>query len=383
MKGLLDAEMNPAPPPRIVRLNGMVPPARMKATQRWILPQDMNSDTGTGGNNIGHYFVPPKGRQTSSDARKPPTPSHGQLRPPHTATQSDSAKHQQLSTYRLQQSSTVKLQQPSTIILQQPSTVNLQRPSTVKLQQAATVKLREWQTQAEAELLRRFPLPEPVPLPQAPPSPPPSSTATPTPPPTTRHTPPTSTTTLISVKAPTRVPRRWLPAGMPTVPAAHRQTPMLRSPPAASSSVTTAQSACLRSKLTSSALSQCPQSALKNIMYYPIPHAVPRPPKPPLERSQMKSKAPRQIRLHDRSLPMIEESNIENDSALQAYLHKRWPPVIDDSDDSDDSDGSEDSEDSDDSDDSNIENEPLLQTPPHESWLPVIEGPDTETIPAV
>src|SRR5258706_10881538 len=82
-------------------------PLRAEATKRWIPPQNTNSDTDTGGSNVGHYFVPPKGPQTGSDARKSSTSSHGQpplsMRPPPTATQSDWAKHQQLFAVKLRE----------------------------------------------------------------------------------------------------------------------------------------------------------------------------------------------------------------------------------------------------------------------------------------
>ena len=69
MDTLLDAEMNPAPPPHIVPLNGIIPPARVEA----IPPQNTNSGAGTGGSNAGHYFVPPEFWQTGSDAHEPST----------------------------------------------------------------------------------------------------------------------------------------------------------------------------------------------------------------------------------------------------------------------------------------------------------------------
>ena len=83
-------------------------PARVvEATTRWIPPQSTNSDTDTGGSNVGHYFVSPKGPQAGSDARKPSTSSHGQppvpLRPPSTAANSDWAKHQQLFAVKLRE----------------------------------------------------------------------------------------------------------------------------------------------------------------------------------------------------------------------------------------------------------------------------------------
>ena len=93
--------MNPAPPslpPRPV-LNTVPLNPSMEAAQRRIPPQHPKSDTATGGRNVNHYFVPPKGPQTSSDAHKPSTSSHSQLhvpmRPPPTPPQSDWAKKQQ------------------------------------------------------------------------------------------------------------------------------------------------------------------------------------------------------------------------------------------------------------------------------------------------
>jgi hypothetical protein len=84
----------------------MDPPARVvEATQRWIPPQSTNSDTDTGGSNVGHYFVSPKGPQTGSDTRKPSTSSHGHpplpVRPSSTAAHSDWAKHQQVFAVKL------------------------------------------------------------------------------------------------------------------------------------------------------------------------------------------------------------------------------------------------------------------------------------------
>jgi len=104
---LLDAEMNPAPPslpPRPV-LNTVPLNPGAEAAQRRIPSQHPKSDTATGGRNVNHYFVPPKGAQTSSDARKPSTSIHSQLhvpmrppvptRPPPNPPQSDWAKKQQ------------------------------------------------------------------------------------------------------------------------------------------------------------------------------------------------------------------------------------------------------------------------------------------------
>jgi hypothetical protein len=88
-----------------ISLHRMDPPARVEPTQRWIPPQNTNSDTDTGGSSVGRYFVSPKGPQAGSDARKPSASSHGQppvpSRPPFVAAQSDWAKQQALFTVKL------------------------------------------------------------------------------------------------------------------------------------------------------------------------------------------------------------------------------------------------------------------------------------------
>jgi hypothetical protein len=200
------------------------------------------------------------------------------------------------------------------------------------------------QLQAEIERLRRSP--GAVPLARsshfpAPSSPPPSSTATP--PPQTRHTPPTAATTLPSVQTPTRVPPPRPPsstssssAGTPGAPAAHRRTPSLRnprSPPTSPSSATIAHAAYLRSTQTSPTPSQHPRSALESIMYRPTPSAIPRSmtaplppqgsPTPPPVRVQTKPRAQLRTGPHERWLPVIEDTDIENnDNPLAGFIHR-------------------------------------------------------------
>ena len=66
MKRRLDAEMDPAPTqPCTIPLNGMHPPARAEATHRWISPQNSDYNTDIGGSNVGIYFVPREGQQTT------------------------------------------------------------------------------------------------------------------------------------------------------------------------------------------------------------------------------------------------------------------------------------------------------------------------------
>jgi len=103
---------NPAPPPVSFRpmpttmpLTSVDPIARVERTQRWMPPQNTNSDSGTGGGTVNHY------PQTGSDALKPSTSIHSQLqvpmhppvptRPPLTPPQSDWAKQQQLIAVKL------------------------------------------------------------------------------------------------------------------------------------------------------------------------------------------------------------------------------------------------------------------------------------------
>jgi len=85
--------MNPAPPPfpfRPVPItvpiteptlnpNKVNPLASVDATQPRVPPQYPKSDTATGGRNINHCSIPPKGSQTSSGAHKLSTSSHSQL----------------------------------------------------------------------------------------------------------------------------------------------------------------------------------------------------------------------------------------------------------------------------------------------------------------
>jgi len=96
-----------------LHLNGLNLPARVKTAQRWVSPQHPKFDTGTGGKNVNYYFVPLKGPQTSSDARKPSTSNHSQLhvpmrppvptRPLPSPPQSDCDKHQQLFAVKLRE----------------------------------------------------------------------------------------------------------------------------------------------------------------------------------------------------------------------------------------------------------------------------------------
>ena len=87
------------------------PIARVERTQRWMPPQNTNSDSGTGGSPVNHYFVPPNGPQTGPDALKPSTSIHSRLhvpmrppvptRPLPAPPQSDWAKQQQLIAAKL------------------------------------------------------------------------------------------------------------------------------------------------------------------------------------------------------------------------------------------------------------------------------------------
>ena len=210
-------------------------------------------------------------------------------------------------------------------------------------QQYSEKQLECAQLQAEIDRLRRSPLPGAAPLARsshfpAPSSPPPSSTTTP--PPQTRHTPPTSATMLPSVQTPTRVPpprpqsrTSSGPAGTPGAPAAHRRTPSLRSPPTSPSSATIAQAAYLRSTQTSPTPSHHPRSALENIMYRPIPSAIPRSmtaplppqgsPTPPPVRVQTKPKVSLRTGPHERWLPVIEDTDIEtNENPLTGFMNR-------------------------------------------------------------
>lgn len=91
MERLLDAEIKPAPPPLPpkpvpiivpntvpLNLNNVNLPVHVEATQRWIPPQTTDFDTGTGGSNVNHDFVPAMDPQTSSGAREPSISSHTQ-----------------------------------------------------------------------------------------------------------------------------------------------------------------------------------------------------------------------------------------------------------------------------------------------------------------
>ena len=110
--GVPDAEMIPTLPPPPYRptpitlpLKLVDPPVFVQATKRWRSLRNTNYDTGTGGRNVGHYFVLPKKPQTDPNTHKPSTSSHGEppfsMRPPPTATQSDWAKHQRLFAVKL------------------------------------------------------------------------------------------------------------------------------------------------------------------------------------------------------------------------------------------------------------------------------------------
>ena len=80
---ILDAEINPALPPRTMLMNGMHPPACVEATQRWISPQNSNSDTDTAGSNAGLYSIPREGQQTTDKMHEWQTQAETeQLRPP-------------------------------------------------------------------------------------------------------------------------------------------------------------------------------------------------------------------------------------------------------------------------------------------------------------
>jgi len=100
---------NPAPPvpsrSMLTTMPKIDPIARVERTQRWMPPQNTNSDTGTGGSNVNQYFVPPEGPQPGSDAREPSTSSHRRppvpMCPPPIMTWSDWAKQQPLFAVKL------------------------------------------------------------------------------------------------------------------------------------------------------------------------------------------------------------------------------------------------------------------------------------------